>query len=166
MFKIGDKVQVVNHINYFVRIGMVGIVEANLSSGQCRVRFPDLLWKVDPNNLILSPGDDDQESVATKYDSDKVRLELLSPIALMEIGKVLTQGAKKYEDHNWRKGFKWSRLLGAALRHLMAFIGGQDKDPETGLSHLAHLGCCVLFLLEHEVTHKELDDRYKIINNE
>jgi hypothetical protein len=85
----------------------------------------------------------------------------MSPIAFNEIGKVLTFGSKKYGDHNWRKGFKWSRLLGAALRHLMAFLGGEDKDPESGLSHLAHAGCCVVFLLEHEVKHKALDDRYK-----
>ncbi len=99
--------------------------------------------------------------VAIKYDGEKPRLELLSPIALLQISKVLTAGAKKYADHNWRKGFKWSRLLGAALRHILAFMGGEDKDPETGLSHLAHAGCCIIFLLEHEATHKELDDRYK-----
>ena len=96
-----------------------------------------------------------------KHDGEKVRLELLSPIALTEVAKVLTFGAKKYADNNWRKGFKWSRLLGAALRHILAFMGGQDKDPETGLSHLAHAGCCIMFLLEHEATHKDLDDRYK-----
>jgi hypothetical protein len=102
-----------------------------------------------------------EPTVAIKHDTQKVRLDLLSPIAITEIGKVLTFGAEKYADHNWRNGFKWSRLLGAALRHLMAFMGGQDKDPETNLSHLAHAGCCIMFLLEHEVTHKELDDRYK-----
>jgi hypothetical protein len=104
--------------------------------------------------------------VATKNDTGKVRLELLSSIALMEIGKVHTFGAKNYGDHNWRNGFKWSRLLGATLRHVLAFMGGQDKDPETGLSHLAHAGCCIMFLLEHEALHKDLDDRYKKVNNE
>lgn len=99
--------------------------------------------------------------LAIKNDSSKVRMELLSPIAMTEISKVLTFGASKYADHNWRNGFKWSRLLGAALRHLFAFINGEDKDPETGLSHLAHLGCCVMFLLEHEARHKDKDDRYK-----
>ncbi len=99
--------------------------------------------------------------VAIKNDNEKIRLELLSSIALNEIAKVLTFGAKKYADHNWRKGFAWSRLLGAAMRHLLAFLGGEDKDPETGLSHLGHLGCCVMFLLEHEHTHKALDDRHK-----
>lgn len=100
--------------------------------------------------------------VAIKKDENKTRLELLSPIAINAIGEVLTMGAVKYQEHNWRKGFKWSRLLGAALRHLLAFMGGQDKDPETGLSHLAHCGCCIMFMLEHEITHKELDDRYKV----
>ena len=101
-------------------------------------------------------------SVAIKNDDSKVRLELLSPIAMTEIARVLTFGAKKYSEHNWRNGFKWSRLLGAAMRHLLAFIGGENKDPETGLSHLAHAGCCIMFLLEHETTHKDLDDRYKV----
>jgi hypothetical protein len=101
-------------------------------------------------------------TVATKHDTEKPRLELLSSIALIEIAKVLTCGAKKYKEHNWRLGFKWSRLLGASLRHILAFVGGEDKDPETGLSHLAHAGCCILFLLEHEVTHKALDDRFKV----
>lgn len=97
----------------------------------------------------------------TKFDTDKPRMELLSSIALEEIAKVLNHGAKKYAPDNWRKGIEWSRLLGAAFRHLTAFNGGEDKDLESGLSHLAHLGCCVHFLLEFEKTHKELDNRYK-----
>lgn len=99
-------------------------------------------------------------SEALKFDGDKPRMELLPAGPLVEIARVLTFGAKKYEAHNWRRGFAWSRLYGAALRHLFAHLGGQDKDPETGLSHLAHLGCCVLFLLEHELQRLGVDDRY------
>lgn len=100
-------------------------------------------------------------SEALKNDTGKPRLELLSPIALTEIAKVMNFGSIKYADHNWRNGFQWSRLLGAALRHILAFIGGEDKDPESGQSHLAHAGCCIMFLLEHEATHRDKDDRYK-----
>jgi hypothetical protein len=74
---------------------------------------------------------------------------------------VLKFGADKYAEHNWRKGFAWSRPLAAAMRHLTAFNDGEDKDPESGLSHLAHAACCIMFLLEFEKTHKELDDRYR-----
>lgn len=96
---------------------------------------------------------------ATKYDEDKTRLELLPPEALIEIGKVLGYGAKKYNTDNWRNGFKWRRLVGSCLRHLMAWAGGEDKDPETGLSHLAHAGANILFLITHEVRGLGEDDR-------
>lgn len=97
----------------------------------------------------------------TKNDTEKNRLDLLPTEALEEIAKVLTFGAKKYADYNWTKGFVWSRLLGATLRHLFAFMRGEDKDPESGISHLAHAGCCILFLLYHEKHHTDLDDRHK-----
>jgi Domain of unknown function (DUF5664) len=104
------------------------------------------------------------EPTGIKHDQDKIQTELLSPIAMMEIAKVMTYGAKKYSAHNWRGGIAWSRVLGAALRHLLSFLNGEDKDPETGLSHLSHCACCLMFLIEYEVTHKELDDRYKDAN--
>lgn len=98
---------------------------------------------------------------ATKHDQEKIPLELLSPVALNMIGEVMAFGAKKYAAHNWRKGMAWSRLIGAALRHLFAYLGGEDKDPESGLSHIAHAGCCVMFLLEYIAKDLGEDDRYK-----
>ena len=95
-----------------------------------------------------------------KFDQDKTEYHYLSPIALEKLSQVLTFGAKKYEAHNWRKGFKWSRLISACFRHLYAWMSGDTYDKETGLSHLAHAMCCLMFLLEFEDTHKELDDRY------
>lgn len=98
---------------------------------------------------------------ATKHDQEKIPLELLSPVALNMIGEVMAFGAKKYAAHNWRKGMVWSRLLGAALRHILAYMGGEDKDPESGLSHIAHAGCCIMFLLEYIAKGLGQDDRYK-----
>ena len=98
---------------------------------------------------------------ALKFDQDKLPLNLLSTEALNQTAAVLKFGAQKYAEHNWRKGFTWSRPLAAAMRHLTAFNDGEDKDPESGLSHLAHAACCIMFLLEFEKTHPELDDRYK-----
>ena len=101
----------------------------------------------------------------TKNDSQKVRLDLLPIRPLEEVGKVLTFGANKYEAYNWTKGMAWSRLIGAALRHLFAFARGENKDPETNLSHLAHCACCVLFLLEYTYSRNEFDDRHKLEND-
>lgn len=105
--------------------------------------------------------EDQLHEVGLKYDTGKPPLDLLSTVALLETAKVMDFGKRKYNAHNWRNGLEWSRVLGAALRHLTAFNAGEDLDPETGLSHLAHASCCVMFLLEYQVTHKELDDRYK-----
>lgn len=102
-----------------------------------------------------------QELKGNKNDQEKIRTDLLPTMPLLKIAEVLTFGARKYADHNWRGGIQYSRLIGAALRHLLAFNDGEDKDPESNLSHLAHLGCCVLFLLEQEAKGTGLDDRYK-----
>lgn len=95
-----------------------------------------------------------------KFDADKLRLDLLPIRPLEAIGEVLTFGAKKYSERNWEKGFSWSRPFGACLRHLFAFWRGEKYDPETGLPHLAHAACCVLFLLEFsEYSGAGKDDR-------
>lgn len=96
---------------------------------------------------------------AVKHDSLKPPMELLPTEALLEIARVLDFGKTKYGRSNWRKGMEWSRLIGAALRHITAFNDGQDKDPETGLSHLAHAGCCIMFLLEYESKGLGMDNR-------
>lgn len=77
----------------------------------------------------------------------------------MEIAKVLDFGAKKYDSWNWSKGIAWSRVYGALLRHLFAWWRGEDRDPESGLSHLAHAGCCLVFLLQYNLTRRSYDDR-------
>lgn len=99
---------------------------------------------------------------AMKFDDNKLPVNLLSTEALLQTAAVLKFGADKYHAHNWRDGFAWSRPLAAAMRHIMAYNDGEDKDPESGLSHLAHAACCIMFLLEFEKTHPELDDRYKV----
>ena len=103
----------------------------------------------------------EQLGSALKFDQDKLPLHLLSTEAMNQTAAVLKFGAQKYAEHNWRKGFAWSRPLSAAMRHITAFNNGEDKDPESGLSHLAHAACCIMFLLEFEKTHSELDDRWK-----
>lgn len=101
-----------------------------------------------------------------KFDADKTRMDLLSVPALRGISDVLTFGAKKYDEHNWRGGMKWSRLYGAAMRHLTAHMHGENNDPETGLSHLDHALCCLMFLSEYEKTNNGTDDRYKTPDTE
>lgn len=102
-----------------------------------------------------------------KYDSGKPRMELLPTIALEEVAKVLTFGANKYGAWNWAGGIVYSRLIGAALRHIFAWIRGENLDPESGLSHLAHAACCILMIIHFiKADRAQLDDRYIEPTNE
>ena len=87
-----------------------------------------------------------------KYDSEKPKMNLLPPKAIVEISKVLTFGAAKYDAENWRKlDDLQNRYTAGALRHIFAHMDGEELDPETNLSHLAHAMCCLLFKLEIEL---------------
>ena len=96
-----------------------------------------------------------------KFDEAKPRHDLLSGYALNELARVAAYGSVKYDDHNWRKGIKWSRTFSAALRHLWAFWRGEDIDPESGMPHLAHAMWNCMVMLEYTVTHPANDDRWK-----
>lgn len=97
---------------------------------------------------------------AQKLDQEKADLSLFSVLWLFGVGRVLTFGKKKYAAHNWRKGLTLSRLLAAALRHIFAFLGGEDRDPETGECHLDHASCCLMFARETWELRPEFDDRW------
>lgn len=100
-----------------------------------------------------------QPNDAIRYDQGKLRLELLPLSALEDIALVLQTATKKYPENNWQKGMLWSRCIGSTMRHLFSWIRGIDTDPETGISHLAHAACNILFLIEYQKHNLGIDDR-------
>lgn len=97
-----------------------------------------------------------------KDDADKPRPELIAPEIIDALSNVLAFGAKKYADRNWEQGMKWGRPFGALMRHLWAWWRGEDKDSETGFSHLHHAACCIMFLIAYESRKIGVDDRWKL----
>jgi hypothetical protein len=85
-----------------------------------------------------------------KDDKEKSRVDLIPPWTLLSVGKVLAHGAAKYGEDNWtRVENADNRYYAAALRHLLAWrIGDHTDDSESGLPHLSHAICCLMFLLE------------------
>lgn len=97
------------------------------------------------------PGENNTLVLGRKFDAGKLDYTLVPFEGLDEVVKVLMYGAQKYERENWRHVPEaQQRYAAAAFRHLTAHLRGEAIDQETGLSHLAHLGCCVLFLLALE----------------
>ncbi len=98
---------------------------------------------------------------ATKHDSKKPRTDLLDVDFLLGLAAVLTDGATKYGDNNWRQGMAYSRAYAALLRHLFAFWNGYDLDHESGLPHLDHAAAELMFLRSYATheAYKANDDR-------
>lgn len=93
-----------------------------------------------------------------KFDTDKLRMDLIPSIVIKTLSNILTYGAKKYDPNNWKKGIEHSRLFAACLRHLYAYKSGESIDPESGLSHLGHALCNISFLIWMAENKPELND--------
>lgn len=97
-----------------------------------------------------------------KDDSGKVRLDLFPLDALWKVGEVYTLGSRKYDDWNWAKGLKYSRVLAALLRHLFKWTMGETYDQQDGQHHLSSVVWCGLTLLHYDLNkerYKDFDDR-------
>lgn len=83
-----------------------------------------------------------------KHDQAKPRFSLIPHNALWQVVAVLEFGAKKYGAGNWRNvPNAKERYFNACHRHLNAWWMGEKVDNESGLPHLAHAVCCLMFLM-------------------
>lgn len=89
------------------------------------------------------------------------RFSLLPWDAIAKVARHYAKGAVKYEAHNWRRGYEWSKSYDALMRHLTAFWSGEDIDEETGSPHMAAVVFHALALLTFMDEQPEFDDRYK-----
>lgn len=80
----------------------------------------------------------------------KTRLELVLPSTIEWLGRIRTYGVQKYKDpDNWKKVPK-DQYVGAAMRHFEKYRKGEYLDDESGMPHLAHAMCNLMFLLDME----------------
>lgn len=86
-----------------------------------------------------------------KFDEGKPRVELIEPEFIMNMGRVMGHGAKKYREQSWKTDVAnpAQRYLGAALRHLLDAAAGKLIDDDSGLPTLSHAACSVMMLQYH-----------------
>lgn len=113
--------------------------------------YPELDCSMELNQL----GTFGEPEQGKKSDDNKPPMELLPSNGLIEVAKAMGYGAKKYNeswpDMNWPKVKNAKRrYLGAALRHIMARLSGEVRDPESGELHVAHAAFCLLALCEFD----------------
>ena len=92
----------------------------------------------------------------------KPSITFIPPVALMHEAIVMGLGAKKYGPFNWRESKVLAKVyVDAAIRHLLQWGDGEDTDPESKASHLAHARACCGILLDAQHTGNLIDDRHK-----
>lgn len=87
------------------------------------------------------------------------KIGAIDPLALYELAEVAGKGAEKYSAFNYIKGYDWSLSYNAMQRHMMLFWAGEDNDPETGKSHMAHAAWHALCLVTFGLRELGTDDR-------
>lgn len=103
--------------------------------------------------------DIEKSTVGVRFDTGKLRYDLLPPDSLEELVKVYTKGAVKYAPRNWEKGMAWSRVFGSLMRHCWKFWRGETHDEETGCHHMAMAAWNALALCSYDMRKVGEDDR-------
>ena len=76
------------------------------------------------------------------YISDTIyRCDLIDAVALLEISRVLKQGARNRGEGNWRR-LSVREHLNHLIMHVFAYLSGNTRDD-----HLAHAACRAIFAL-------------------
>ena len=101
---------------------------------------------------------------AKKFDIGKPGFSNIPRLALLEVAKVMTYGAKKYGKFNYSGTIDATRLTDALERHLNQYLCGVDID-ESKSHHVAHIACNALMLLDSILIGKVNDDRNKAYKN-
>jgi len=102
----------------------------------------------------------DTKEVGNKLDAGKPMLSLIPKEAMWGMANAFTYGAKKYSAHNFKQGIAYSRLADAALRHITAYMDGENIDEESGNCHLDHALASLAMLKYMSVNKQSEDDRF------
>ena len=71
-----------------------------------------------------------------RYDTGKVKFELLPPEAIWALARHYEVGSRKYAERNWEKGMKWGKPFACLMRHAWKWMRGEEFDEETGSHHM------------------------------
>lgn len=96
----------------------------------------------------------------TRFGLAKPPIALIPGPALVVTAEAFGDGAKKYGPANWReKPVTTSTYTSAAMRHLLAWIDGEENAPDSGVHHLGHAIGCLAILIDAQAQGSLNDDR-------
>jgi len=96
---------------------------------------------------------------AERHNKEKLKWSLVDSDALVPMVQVLEFGANKYAPDNWKKGLPTLEICESLIRHLYAYMNGEDNDTESGLPHVGHIMANSMFLSYHHQFLASMDNR-------
>lgn len=92
----------------------------------------------------------------------KVQLSLVPPSSIIYQALAMEDGARKYGPYNWRDNKVIVRIyIDAALRHLLAYLDGEECAPDSKKPHLAHALASIGIIVDAYETGNLVDNRPK-----
>lgn len=128
-------------------------------SGKLSVRIPmshfaEAMRSLPRSNSVPSPE-------GTKFDSGKLRWDLIPFDCLEEVVDIYGRGAEVHGDDNWKSVDRGpERYFAALMRHLAAYRRGEEFDEAWHTRHLAHVVWNALALLWFQ-THPRPEEKTK-----
>ena len=117
--------------------------------------IPRVELKIEPNSIdvgykVTHGSKTPAENPKTRAGAKKpAMLSVIPSASLLHLGEVMKLGAEKYGPFNWRETpVPAETYVDAAMRHLLSWQDGEDLDPESGMSHLAHIMACCAILID------------------
>lgn len=110
--------------------------------------------------MTIGDVNSDARGAGARFNEGKREFHQLPLFSLEGVLKVLEYGAKKYAPGNWLKGQPWLVPFDSMMRHMAAWQRGEELDPESGLPHLDHALCNLIFLSAYRDVFPEGDNRW------
>lgn len=137
---------------YAEKCDCVGIDKLLVSSSSAEIGYHQVYTVQKPETT---------SAAGLKHDDGKPAMQFIPKAAMWAMGAAFAHGAKKYGAFNYKNGLAVTRCLAASVRHVYQFLAGEDKDPESGVSHLGHAMASLAMAIDMLETLPQLDDRHK-----
>jgi len=172
-FKAGDRVKAIADTDELGVLGLTGEVLGQISDNIYTIDFKDthVMYAHELQLIPMSLASDEpshEEHLKAhieagkrglRFNEGKPEIHQVPTSLIIAVAEVLKYGEQKYAKGNWKKGMDWTKPYDCLMRHMFKWLNGEEKDEESGLSHLYHAAANIAMLIEYKETCKELDDR-------
>jgi hypothetical protein len=190
-FKVGDKAICVKYSGGSFTLGKIYTYEINNYSADFRNDFTTTDDNGTPNGMLagsykliepeektiyqsyreeprLDTWTESAPNKGLRYNGNKLRWRNFPMFLMKPLIEVAQYGESKYDTFNFLKGQTMLDSMDSLKRHLEQFESpyDPDEDSESKVNHLAHVAWNALVALHMLKTRPDLDDRFKLPENE